>query len=472
MILYRIITLFSEECEEQSNYSNIFQCDLERMVGSSLIFKKETHSSNKNGRREGLLIVREEKKDAAIIFVHGIGGDPYSTWKKKNSDSLPHLLMKDAAFTRFDLYTFGYKTGFLFKRHNFKKISDLLITEMKVRLNHKEIYFIAHSMGGVVVQRMLIEQVERRTDNFIHNIRGIVYLAVPFAGSNLASIASKTYALIPPFVGEYVFSVQVRSLKIFSDELAEQSVKWFRYTGDRLSHVRQKNIYGQSDRTVASASSNAPYIEDMDVVEENHRSICKIDQKHTVYHLITNYFKQISDEKEKQKLEDLKLLKEQFGISKEAIRTTMEKWKAYKQELYSNSTLFFKMESILQNVLYESPSSFEAIEVAIRLIRRGSWTIFKETEADIVISINKKLAAISFETQLDMSFLNIQTSIAEWKRQYEIRDKIGELQIINIFNETKLHIESLILAVIWKMEDFEELDVKLDDKELFEEIHT
>lgn len=78
-------------------------------------------------------------------------------------------------------------------------------------------------MGGVVVQRMIIEQVERSNDIFINSIRGIVYLAVPFAGSNTASIASKAYAIIPPIIGEYTISVQVRSLKIFSEELADQS---------------------------------------------------------------------------------------------------------------------------------------------------------------------------------------------------------------------------------------------------------
>jgi triacylglycerol esterase/lipase EstA (alpha/beta hydrolase family) len=438
---------------------------------------KKTQSIKQDRKSEGLHIVREENKEAAIIFVHGLGGGPYTTWTKKKCDSLPDLLKNDASYNGFDLYTFGYKSGFVFKRHHFKKISDLLFTEVKVRVSQKEIYFITHSMGGIVVQRMLIEQVERNNNYFIQRVMGIVYLAVPFAGSKVASIVSKAYAIIPPFIGEYAISVQVRSLNIFSDELSEQTEKWFRYTDAQLSHIREKNIYGQSDRVVASASSKAGYIKDTDVVEKNHRSISKIENNDLVYRIISNYFREIIDNKHEKSLEivkmledNIKILKEQFGNSKEQISITMEKWKAYKQELYSNTTVFFTMENLLHNVLHESTYSFEAIEVGIRQIKRGAWAIFDVTEAKIVISFDKKFLAINFENQLNMSYLNIQTSIAEWKRQYEVREKIGETQIIKIFNETKMHIENLLLAVIWKMEAFEELDDKLDDKQNLEEL--
>lgn len=164
---------------------------------------------------------------------------------------------------------------------------------------------------------------------------------------------------------------------------------------------------------------------------------------------------------EKQIIEKIDLLKNQFGKSKEQINLSKRKWDTYTRELQSNTLIFFKMDRLLPNVLFESPSCFEAIEVATNLIKRGSWTIFNETEAKIVIPLDLILSAINFETQLDMSLFNIQTSIAEWKMQYEIKDKIGETQVTKTFNETKIHIESLIKAVIWKMEDFEKLEDKI-----------
>jgi len=163
----------------------------------------------------------------------------------------------------------------------------------------------------------------------------------------------------------------------------------------------------------------------------------------------------------KQILEEINVLKEQFGKSNEQINLSKHKWNAYTQELKSNTLIFFNMDGLLKNILFESPSCFVAIEVATKLIKRGAWTRFNETEANIVIPLDLILSSINFETQLDMSLLSIQTSIAEWKRQYEVKDKLGETQIIQIFNETKMHIDSLIKAVIWKMEDFEELEDKI-----------
>jgi predicted NACHT family NTPase len=249
--------------------------------------------SNISSKEKGLHLIRtSEDNKAVIIFVHGLGGHPYKTWTKDKCKSLPMLMMDDESFGRFDLYTFGYKSNFIFKGHNLKDISDLLFTEIKAKVNRKDIYYVTHSMGGVITQSMLSEQVERGNDDFLKANRGVVYLAVPFAGASIASVASIAYGLIPPIVGEHMISVQTRSLKVFSRELHDISVKWVRYNNSQLSHVRQKIIYGKSDKTVSGASAHAPYITDVDTVEENHRSICKVDYDSTVYRLLDQYFNQ------------------------------------------------------------------------------------------------------------------------------------------------------------------------------------
>ncbi|MGW8440264.1 NACHT domain-containing protein [Paenibacillus sp. S33] len=253
-------------------------------------------SVSRIAKKEGLHTIRHNENKAAIIFVHGLQGDPYKTWTKKGCISLPLLFEEDKSFNRYDLFTFGYRTGFLLKRHHFKEVSNLLFTELKTRIPHEEIYFVAHSMGGVIVQSMLIEQVERDNSTFTNRIKGIVYLAVPFAGSTVASFASAAYAIVPPFIGEYIVSIQVRSLRIFSKELSNLAAKWVRYTAEQLSNIRQKNIYGQSDRTVGVISPNPPYIFDADPVEENHRSICKIDRQSTVYLLMNQFFNDFNEQ--------------------------------------------------------------------------------------------------------------------------------------------------------------------------------
>ena len=253
--------------------------------------KKRT--SKRTLKRKGLLEVRKLGKAAAIIFVHGLQGDPYGTWTKKGCSSLPHLFLDDETYDYFDIFTFGYNTGFILKRHHFKEISNLLYTEVNAKLgDYKSLYFITHSMGGIVVQSMLTEQVEHRNKDFLEAVRGIVYLAVPFLGSTIASAASVPYMIIPPIIGEMAVSVQIRSLKVFSKDLAEVSEKWVRYRDDELRHLEELNIYGQSDKTVAVPSARAPYISNSFAVEEGHISICKMDRESTVYQLIANFHRE------------------------------------------------------------------------------------------------------------------------------------------------------------------------------------
>ncbi|ARK21172.1 hypothetical protein [Sporosarcina ureae] len=256
-----------------------------------MIFSKK-NISDSTPKREGLLEVRKLGKAAAIIFVHGLQGDPYRTWTKKGCNSLPHLFVEDETYDHFDIFSFGYNTGFILKRHHFKEISNLLYTEVNANLcDYKLLYFITHSMGGIVVQSMLTEQVEHRNKGFLEAVCGIVYLAVPFLGSTIASAASASYTLMPPIIGERLVSLQVRSLKVFDKDLAKVSEKWVRYRDYELKHLKELNLYGQFDKSVAVPSACPPYIKNSFAVAEGHISICKVDRESTVYKKISNFYR-------------------------------------------------------------------------------------------------------------------------------------------------------------------------------------
>ncbi|MDF2052647.1 esterase/lipase family protein, partial [Priestia megaterium] len=249
-------------------------------------------------KKIGLLRVHQDKNDAAIIFVHGLQGDPYLTWTKKGCKSMPNMFAEDENYNGFDIFTFGYDTGFFLKRSEFKDIGDLLCSEIEAKLsNYKSLSFITHSMGGVVVQSMLREQVERKNKKLIERVDGIVYLAVPFLGSNVASIMSSlSFLFLPPILGERFVSIQVQTLKMFSKPLAELSVKWNQYRGEELLDLKELNLFGQSDNTVAVASARAPHIENHKAVAEGHISICKVvDTNSTVYQLITQFHNELRD---------------------------------------------------------------------------------------------------------------------------------------------------------------------------------
>lgn len=240
---------------------------------------------------EGLHKIRNEGNKSAIVFIHGLGGHPFNTWTRKDADSLPLLLKQDSNYDYYDIFSFGYKSGPLFRQHHYHDVAKLLHTELKVRLKDQDLYFIVHSMGGLIVQQLLIHQLEREEYHFVDRVQGIVYFSVPFYGSLVATGVSKFASILPGFISHYVVSEQTRSLQLLGKDVEDQAHKWVRYSKNRLDHVRQENIFGMSDRTVNSFSSNPPYIQVSHSVEENHRSICKVDKESTSYKIIYEFFK-------------------------------------------------------------------------------------------------------------------------------------------------------------------------------------
>ena len=225
-------------------------------------------------------ISKQKKNFKAIIFIHGLNGDPYKTWKHDKYPSLPELIDQD--LEEYDVYSFGYRTSFGFGHKHFSRIANLLYSEIVTRLNHNEdIYIVTHSMGGLIAQQVLIEQIERCNLEFPQRFKGIVYLAVPFQGSNIALLG---------------ISRQSNSLKIFDENLNRLRDKWvLNYYQNNVEKGRpnykiiERIIYGMRDWMVASGSAKPSYVTDFHEVDEDHRSISKIDKDNTVYRLIKDF---------------------------------------------------------------------------------------------------------------------------------------------------------------------------------------
>jgi hypothetical protein len=87
----------------------------------------------------------------------------------------------------------------------------------------------------------------------------IMWFITGYNGS-VATGVSKLSSFLPGFISHYVVSEQTRSLQLIGKDVEDQAHKWVRYSQNRLDHIRQENIFGMSDRTVNSFSSNPPYI--------------------------------------------------------------------------------------------------------------------------------------------------------------------------------------------------------------------
>jgi len=120
-----------------------------------------------------------------IIFVHGALGDSISTWTTGKS-YWPQLLTDDEAFAGASVYVLEYPTNLFSNGLNINQLSiDMRRTFEDSKIdNHKELIFVAHSMGGLVVRDYLMTHQEAATKT-----RFIFFFSTPTIGSELANWA-------------------------------------------------------------------------------------------------------------------------------------------------------------------------------------------------------------------------------------------------------------------------------------------
>lgn len=144
--------------------------------------------------------------DKLIIFVHGIFGDPESTFTSSGNPSWPKLMADDQAslsdgvsLSKFDTAMYGYdtpRTG----RLSPEQIADQLLSDLKDHLRslgspYNDIFFIAHSMGGLITKRLLV-RMWVNNDPLLKKIKGVILIATPSKGSPVANSAHAYLSLV------------------------------------------------------------------------------------------------------------------------------------------------------------------------------------------------------------------------------------------------------------------------------------
>ncbi len=138
-----------------------------------------------------------DRSNVDIVFVHGLTGDAYGTWLHEHTNVHwpSELLKQDMQDTR--ILTFGYDGDFFrvwrlsnsrLGNHAESLVSKLAVLRERSKSETRKILFVAHSFGGLVVERALsyskntaeahLKQVERCTV-------GIIFLGVPHCGVDI-----------------------------------------------------------------------------------------------------------------------------------------------------------------------------------------------------------------------------------------------------------------------------------------------
>lgn len=124
---------------------------------------------------------RRDGIERAIVFIHGFSGDFANTWA-----SLPTLIGSEVALHDWDILSLGYSTSLLPDiRSVWSADPDLpiLALHLSTRLDmaplaqYRSLALVAHSMGGLVVQRALLDSPE-----LVPRVKHLVLFGTPSKG--------------------------------------------------------------------------------------------------------------------------------------------------------------------------------------------------------------------------------------------------------------------------------------------------
>lgn len=209
-----------------------------------------------------LVTHRNVGQEAGIVFIHGFSGDSHKTW-----GNFPNLLMSDRRIAAWDVFSLGYATslapdlrGIWSADPPLISLADLLRTAADLPpLNaYKGLAFIAHSMGGLIVQRALVDS-EDVTARATH----IFFFGVPSAG------LAKAWWF-------QVWKRQVRDMVRGSRFIEDLRDRWAaKFVGGSLPFVFW-TVAGDRDEFVPRTSSIDPFPrEQRAVVPGDHLEIVK-----------------------------------------------------------------------------------------------------------------------------------------------------------------------------------------------------
>jgi pimeloyl-ACP methyl ester carboxylesterase len=121
-----------------------------------------------------------------IVFVHGLHGSRES-WRATNGAYWPDMIRKDPRFAYSDVDVAEYPTPSSNGKMSSAQLADLLWNRLKQDRvwDHSEVVFLAHSLGGILVEEMLLKHPAEAA-----KVKFIVSYGTPHEGSTIARIAS------------------------------------------------------------------------------------------------------------------------------------------------------------------------------------------------------------------------------------------------------------------------------------------
>jgi pimeloyl-ACP methyl ester carboxylesterase len=186
------------------------------------------------------------RKQAAVVFVHGFTGDVRKTWRR-----IPEFLQSMDRLRDWDLLGFGYRSQKLFDLvglwsadAQLEEIATMLYSRPEIGVEqYATLTFVAHSMGGLVVQRALVKYKELRA-----RTSHVVLFGTPSNGLKKANLFSFWKRQVLNMAAGKPFITQLRS-------------DWKTLRLDTNAPFSFTAVAGEVDQFVPPDSSLAPFPE-------------------------------------------------------------------------------------------------------------------------------------------------------------------------------------------------------------------
>jgi hypothetical protein len=219
--------------------------------------------------------LRDRPQTGDVVFVHGLDGDARGTWTNQAGGFWPQWLADD--HQELAVWSVGYEVAASAWKGTamplFDRAHHVLAELQAAGLGQRPICFVAHSMGGLLVKQMLrnADSLAPEFRSFSAATRGVVFLATPHTGSDLASLAR--------YLGLVLRStIATRELEARASPLLELNT-WYRENVRRLRVDTQAYFENQKTRGVfvVDRASADPSLEGVTVIglDANHSGVCK-----------------------------------------------------------------------------------------------------------------------------------------------------------------------------------------------------
>lgn len=234
---------------------------------------------------------------ADIVFVHGLDGDAMSTWHPKDHPEAFWPKWIGEAFPTAGVWSLGYKAASIGWTGTSMPLTDRATNVLSlletVGIGKRPVIFVVHSLGGLVVKQALRHACDLGNPDWksiAQNTRGIVFLATPHSGSDLANYLKYLGTLLRT-------TVTVEELKAHDGSLRQLNL-WFRNNCAGMG-IRVEVLFETQTTcgvTVVDPTSSDPGIAGVIPIpiDADHISICKPDSKsHPVFARVRLFVRKI-----------------------------------------------------------------------------------------------------------------------------------------------------------------------------------